>query len=212
MNLVSKENEVFTFSSPGGIFIGFGLLSNMSRVNGDGEIFHFDDSHSLGDEGGEDLGECFEADSLSEVVEGGVRRGATDIESAEEGVSDVVFEFKGEVSFGVSEAEVDEEESFEEGDGVVAVGASGFVFVLDEVVDEGEVDGFEEDFEWVIFRDKIFSSEVYKGKLMMFFHHNPPFCSYSKDRGEWGYGQGGGQREYELFQWVWNFLTGSLHH
>jgi len=202
MNLVPKENKVFTFSSPGSIFIGFELLLDVSRVNRDREVFDFDDSHSLGDEGGEYLGECFEADSLSEVVESYVRRGVTDVESAEEGESNVVFEFKGEVSFGVSEAEVDEEESFEEGDGVVVVGASGFVFVLEEVVDEGEVDGFEEDFERVIFRDKIFGSEVYKGKLMMFSHHSPPFCSYSKDRGEWGYGQGGGHEKNKLFQRV----------
>jgi len=208
MDLVSKENKVFTFSSPGGIFIGFELLLDVSRVNGDGEIFHFDDSHSLCDEVREYLRECFEADSLSEVVESCVRRGVADVESAEEGESNVVFEFKGEVSFGISEAEVDEEESFEEGDGVVAVGASGFVFVLDEVVDEGEIDGFEEDFERVIFRDKIFSSEVYKGELEMFSHYSPPFCSYFKDRGEWGYGQGGGHEKNKLFQWVWKFLTG----
>jgi len=205
VNLVPEEDKVFTFSSPGGIFIGFELLLDVSRVNGDREIFHFDDSHSLGNEGGEDLGECFEADSLSEVVESCVRRGVTDVESAEEGESDVVFELKGEVSFGVSEAEVDEEESFEEGDGVVAVGASGFVFVLDEVVDEGEVDGFEEDFEGIIFRDKIFGGEVYKGKLMMFSHHSPPFCSYSKIQAIGGMGKEEGIRITSYFNGFRNF-------
>lgn len=199
MNLVAEEDKVFTFCSPGGIFVSFELLLDMSRVNGDREIFHFNDSHSLSDEGGEYLGECLEADSLSEVVESCVRRGVTDVESAEEGESDVVFEFKGEVSFGVSEAEVDEEDSFEEGDGVVAVCTSGLVFVLDEVMDEGEIDGGEEDFERVIFRDKIFGGEVYKGKLKMFSHYSPPICSNSRIQVDGGKGKEGGEGNTSYF-------------
>ncbi|RLB87395.1 MAG: hypothetical protein DRH10_09195, partial [Deltaproteobacteria bacterium] len=109
---------------------------------------------------------------------------------------------RGEVSFGVGEAEVDEEDSFEEGGRVIAMGAFRFVMVIDDIRDWGEVDRFEEDFEGVIWGNEVFNGEVKEGELNVVSQCCPPFCSCSNDRVRWGYEQGGGCENNELFQWI----------
>ncbi len=61
-------------------------------------------------------------------------------------------------------------ESFKEGEWIITVSASGFIFVFDKVENERETDRVKEDFEWVVVRNKIFNGEVKEGKLLMSFH------------------------------------------
>jgi len=198
---VAEEEEIHFFYAPFGIFIGFEGFK-VSGVNGEGEFFFGYNGDSLGYEVGEDGEEGIWAESFSEVVEGGVGGSIAEGEAGEEGESGVIFEFRGEVSFGVGEAEVDEEDSFEEGGGVIAVGAFRFVVVIDDIGDGGEVDGFEEDFEGVIWGNEFFNGEVKEGKLKVVSQCCPPFCSCSNDSVRWGYEQGGGCENNELFQWI----------
>ena len=113
MDLVAEEAEVFAFVAPGGIGVRF-LCFDVGGVNGESEVFFFNEAEGLSDEIHEDFGECFFSESFSEVVEGVVVWGFSVGEAAEEGESSVVSEFSCEVSFGGGVAKVDEQEGFEE--------------------------------------------------------------------------------------------------
>lgn len=145
MDLVAKESEVFAFVAPGGMGVRF-LCFDVGGVNGEAEVFSLNEAEGLSDEIREDFGEGFFSESFSEVVEGVVVWGFSVGEAAEEGESSVVSEFSCEVSFGGGVAQVDEQEGFEEGDGVIAFSTLIGVFIFSEVVDEGEVELLVEDF------------------------------------------------------------------
>ena len=210
MDFVTVEEEIGLFNTYFSVFVGLKSF-DVSGVYGKGEFLIKDDSSSLSYEVEEDIEEYFGAESISEVVESGVRRGITEGEAAEESESGVETELVGEVSFGASDAEVDEEKGFEEGDRVVAMGTSGLIFVLDEVEDEREVDRVKNDFERVMVRDKVFDGQIDEGKLLRFSHIFPPICWCREDTGRWGYEQGGGGQENKHIQYVGNYLTGSIN-
>lgn len=181
---------------------GSGVNGNEVLRRREGEIFFGNDGDSLGYEVGEYGEEGIRAESFSEVVEGCARGSIAEGEAGEESQSCVVSEFKGEVSFGFGESEVNKEDGFKEGGGVISVGAFRFVMVFDNIKEEVAVDRFEEYFEGVIIRYEVFDGEIKEGELVVFSHCCPPFCAYSKDRESWGYVQGGGYEDNELFQWI----------
>ncbi len=185
MDFVTVEEEIGLFNAYFSVFVGLKSF-DVSGVYGKGEFLIEDDSSSLSYEIEKDVEEYFGTESISKVVESGVGRGVTEGEAAEESESGVETELVGEVSFGASYAQVNKEKGFKEGDRVVAMGASGLIFVLDEVEDEREVDRVKNDFERVIVRDKVFDSQIDEGKLLRFSHSFPPICWCREDTGRWG--------------------------
>lgn len=208
MDFVTIEEEISFLDSPVGFFIRFEGF-DVSGINGEGEFIFFDKGRGLSNEIREDGDKFIWTESFSEVVEGGVGGCITKLEATEEGEPCVVFEFVGEVSFGVGEAKVDEEERFEEGDWAVAMSTFWFIGRFNDFVYEGDVNGLEEYFKRVILWDEILDFKVNKRELNMFFHVSTPFGM--EDKGRWGYMQGGGGVVWDCmdFQGIQTPLTGS---
>jgi len=210
MDFVAVEfEEISLFSTCSGVFVGLKGF-DVCGVYGKGEFPVKDDSSSLNHKVEEDVEEYLVSESISGAVESGVGRGITEGKAAEGSEFGVETELVGEVSFRAGDAQVNEEKGFGEGDRVVAMSASGLIFLLDEVKDKREVDRIKDNFERVIVKDKVFDDQIDEGKLLRFSHSFPPICWCREDTGRWGYEQGGGGQENKHIQYVGNYLTGSF--